>query len=162
MQAIRISLTLMLFAAVATAQRKGPPPEKLVATFSEIEAMTAKAKAERKPDQPEFALPIVTYDPYRVLLQYRAAIGPSAVHTKEAEVFVVVDGSATLVTGGKLVNEKRNGDSLTGTGIEGGSSRPIAKGDVVIVPENTPHWFSSINGTIILMSFHLPHSGGAH
>jgi mannose-6-phosphate isomerase-like protein (cupin superfamily) len=68
----------------------------------------------------------------------------------------VVDGSATLVTGGKLVNEKSNGDNLSGTAIEGGSPRQVAKGDFVIVPENTPHWFSTINGTITLMSFRLP------
>lgn len=160
MHTIRLSLALTLIALTATAQQKGPRPEKLVATFSEIEAMVAKAKAERRPDQAEFALPIVTYDPFRVLLQYRGgAIGPAAVHTKEAEIFVVVDGSATLVTGGQLVNGKRNGDSLTGTAIEGGSSRAIAKGDVIIVPENTPHWFSGVNGTIVLMAFHLPHSG---
>ena len=69
----------------------------------------------------------------------------------------MIDGSATLVTGGKLVNEKRsNGDNLSGTAIEGGSARAVAKGDFVIVPENTPHWFSTINGTITLMSFRLP------
>ena len=68
----------------------------------------------------------------------------------------MVDGSATLVTGGKLANEKANGDNLSGTGIEGGSPRQVAKGDFVIVPENTPHWFSTINGTITLMSFRLP------
>jgi len=58
------------------------------------------------------------------------------------------------MTGGKLVNEKRtNADNLSGTAIEGGSSRNVAKGDFIIVPEKTPHWFSAINGTITLMSF---------
>ena len=76
-------------------------------------------------------------------------------------MFVVVDGSATLVTGGKLVNEKRTGDNSSGTAIEGGSPRPVAKGDVVIVPENTPHWFSAIKGTIVLMSLHVPRSGAS-
>ena len=45
---------------------------------------------------------------------------------------------------------------MTGTGIEGGESRQIAKGDFIMVPENTPHWFSTINGTLVLMSLHLP------
>ncbi len=72
-------------------------------------------------------------------------------------MFYVIDGSATLVTGGKLAGEKRtNADNLTGTGIEGGNSQPISKGDFVIVPQNTPHWFSSINGTLVLMSLHVP------
>jgi quercetin dioxygenase-like cupin family protein len=64
------------------------------------------------------------------------------------------------MTGGKLANEKRtNAANLTGTGIEGGKSQAVAKGDFVIVPENTPHWFSAINGTIVLMSLHVPRAG---
>jgi mannose-6-phosphate isomerase-like protein (cupin superfamily) len=154
MQPIRIVLALTLLAAVAGAQ--SAPPDKIVATSSEIMAMVAKAKAERKADQPTFAQPLLALAPYGANLEYRAAIGPSAVHKKYAEFFYVVDGSATLVTGGKLVNEKSNGDNLSGTGIEGGSPRQVAKGDFVIVPEGTPHWFSTINGNITLMSFRLP------
>ncbi|HVV47265.1 MAG TPA: cupin domain-containing protein, partial [Bryobacteraceae bacterium] len=83
--------------------------------------------------------------------------GAASVHEKEAEYFYVIDGSATLVTGGKLVNEKRtNAENLTGTAIEGGMTRNIAKGDFIVVPENTPHWFSPINGTLVLMSMHVP------
>ena len=153
MQTLRISLALSLFAAIAVAQT---PPDKIVATNSEIMAMVAKAKADRKPNQPTFAQPLLALAPYGANLEYRAAVGPSAIHTKYAEFFYVIDGSATLMTGGKLVNEKHTGDNFSGTAIEGGSSRPVAKGDFVIVPPNTPHWFSAINGTITLMSFRLP------
>ncbi|MBV8730433.1 MAG: hypothetical protein JO336_11570 [Acidobacteriia bacterium] len=60
------------------------------------------------------------------------------------------------------MNESRtNAENLTGTAIEGGNARAVAKGDFIIVPENTPHWFSPINGTIILMSLHVPRSAGA-
>jgi len=69
----------------------------------------------------------------------------------------VIDGSATMVTGGKLANETRtNAENLSGTGIEGGESRAIAKGDFIVVPENTPHWITGINGTIVLMTLHVP------
>lgn len=153
MQPIRIIFALTLLGVVAGAQQ---PADKIVATSSEIATLVAKAKAERKPDQPTFAQPLLALAPYGANLEYRAAIGPSAVHKKYAEFFYVVDGSATLVTGGKLVNEKSNGDNLSGTGIEGGSPRQVAKGDFVIVPEGTPHWFSIINGNITLMSFRLP------
>jgi len=154
MRTLKFSLALSLLAATALAQT--PPPDKIVATNAEIMAMVAKAKKERKADQPTFAQPLLALAPYGANLEYRAAVGPSAVHKKYAEFFYVVDGSATLVTGGKLANEKANGDNLSGTGIEGGSPRQVAKGDFVIVPENTPHWFSTINGTITLMSFRLP------
>ena len=154
MRTLKISFALSLVAVIAGAQ--SAPPDKIVATNSEIMAMVAKAKADRKPDQPTFAQPLLALAPYGANLEYRAAIGPSAVHKKYAEFFYVVDGPATLMTGGKLVNEKSNGDNLSGTAIEGGSSRQVAKGDFVIVPEGTPHWFSAINGTITLMSFRLP------
>jgi len=96
--------------------------------------------------------------PYNVSLEYRASVGPAAVHDTEAELFYVVDGSATLVTGGTLTDSTRNGANLTGKGIQGGMSRKVAKGDFIIVPEGQPHWFSAIDGTVVLMSLHLPHA----
>jgi mannose-6-phosphate isomerase-like protein (cupin superfamily) len=69
----------------------------------------------------------------------------------------VIDGSATMVTGGKLVDEKRtNPANLSGTGIEGGTSQHVSKGDFMVVPENTAHWFSAIDGTLVLMTLHVP------
>ena len=156
MRAIGISLALTLFAAAAMAQQ----PARATKTYTsadEIKSLMAKAKSERKGDAPLVAEQILTLAPYNANLEYRGAVGPAAVHEKEAEMFYVIDGSATLMTGGKLVNEKRtNAENLTGTGIENGMSRNIGKGDFVIVPENTPHWFSSINGTLVLMSLHVP------
>ena len=100
--------------------------------------------------------------PYNANLEYRASVGPAAVHETEAELFYVIEGSATMMTGGKLVNETRtNAANLTGTAIEGGTSRAVAKGDFIIVPEKTPHWFSAINGTIVLMTLHVPRPVGA-
>ena len=97
-------------------------------------------------------------------LEYRVA-GVSqnaALHEREAELFYVVDGSGTIVTGGKLRDEKRtNAENLQGSGIESGMSRHVAKGDFVIVPENTPHWFSQIDGALVLMSLHLPRAVSA-
>ena len=154
MRGIGITAAFALAAAVALGQA---PDLKTFASSADVQAMIAKAKNERKKDQPVFAQPILKLAPYNVSLEYRAMVGPAAVHEKEAEMFYVIEGSGTLVTGGKLANEKRtNADNLTGTGIEGGDSRPVAKGDFIIVPESTPHWFSTIPGTLVLMSFHVP------
>ena len=46
------------------------------------------------------------------------------------------------------------------SGVEGGVTRNVAKGDFFIVPEGVPHWFSRINGTLVLMSLHVPHQMG--
>ncbi len=155
-----ITVTLALTALSATAQqpggRQGARPEKTFASAADVEALLAKAKSQRK-DQPLVSENILQLAPYSANLEYRASVGPAAVHEKEAEIFYVIEGSATMMTGGKLVDEKRtNAANLTGTAIEGGMSRKVAKGDYIIVPENTPHWFSAIDGTVVLMTLHVP------
>ena len=163
---MRTTITILaaaLIGSVAFAQQPDPGAVITFASSADVAALAAKAKKERKENQPVAGGRILQLAPYNVNLEYRAAIGPAAVHETEAEMFYVIEGSATLVTGGKLVNEKRtNAANLTGTAIEGGSARSVAKGDFVIVPENTPHWFSPINGTIVLMSFHAPRPVPAH
>jgi len=166
MRASLFCTILTLCSSTAIAQQpaaQSPPPPKLFAGSADVTAMIAKAKAERKPDQANYAQPIVRLAPYTANLEYRVGIvnAPASVHEREAEMFFVVDGSGTLVTGGTLREEKRtNAENLSGSGIDGGSSRRLAKGDWVIVPEKTPHWFTQIDGTLVLMSIHLPNAGG--
>src|SRR5436309_1442236 len=146
--------TLLVAQAAAQTAEQGL---KTMSTSADVAALIAKAKAERKSDQPTFTQRILQFAPYIANLEYRAAVGPAAVHEKEAEMFYVIEGSGTLMVGGKLVNEKRsNAENLGGTAIEGGSSHKVGKGDFFVVPEKTPHWFSAIDGTLVLMSLHLP------
>jgi mannose-6-phosphate isomerase-like protein (cupin superfamily) len=162
MRPIAISLLLTIVAGAAWAQQPAPPT-KTYSSAADVASLLAKAKSEHKDGQPTVVENILHLAPYNASLEYRTSVGPAAVHEHEAELFYVIDGSATLVTGGKLANEKRtNAENLTGTGIEGGNAQAVAKGDVVIVPENTPHWFSAINGSIVLMSLHVPRSGASN
>ena len=159
MRVMLASLALMMAAGAAWSQSAAIPTN-TYSSAADVAALMAKAKAEHKDGQPIVIEHILQLAPYGANLEYRTAVGPAAVHEKEAELFYVIDGSATLMTGGKLTAEKRtNAENLTGTGIEGGKSQAVAKGDFVIVPENTPHWFSAIHGTIVLMSLHVPRSG---
>lgn len=156
--AIYFALTFITMAAAHPLAAQTPAPAmKTFASAADIQALAAKAKSEHKPGVPTVPENILALAPYNVNLEYRTAVGPSAVHKHEAELFYVLEGTGTIVTGGKLVNEMPvDAENLTGTGIEGGTSRAVAKGDFIIVPENTPHWYSKINGTLILMSFHVP------
>ena len=159
MRAIVVSLAFAIAAGAAWAQQP-PPPTKTYSSAADVVALIAKAKADQKDGQPMVAESILRLAPYSANLEYRTAVAPAAVHEKEAEVFYVIDGSATVVIGGKLVNEKRtNAENLNGTGIEGGKSQAVAKGDFWIVPENTPHWFSALDGTLVLMTLHVPRTG---
>ena len=148
-------VTILATAAMALAQQ----PDKTFTSAADVEAMIAKAKKERKPDQANFIQNLLRLPPYAVNLEYRVqgVDSPATVHEKDAEVIFVVDGACTFVTGGKLVNEKRtNPTNLSGTGIDGGSPRRIAKGDYVFVPENTPHAFTKTEGSLVIMSVHVP------
>jgi hypothetical protein len=61
----------------------------------------------------------------------------------------VLDGSATFVVGGTVVDGKATApDEIRGRAIHDGYSRHIAKGDVIIVPSGTPHWFKDVPGPI--------------
>ena len=161
MRRIIVSIAFTLVAAIALAKQPAPQsaekPAKNFTSSAEVTALVAKAKSERKEGQSTVVEPMLELGSYDGHLEYRPSVGNAAVHEKEAEVFYVIDGSATLMTGGKLVNETRtNSTNLSGSAIEGGTSRTVAKGDFILVPENTPHWFSSIDGVLVLFSMHVP------
>jgi mannose-6-phosphate isomerase-like protein (cupin superfamily) len=159
MRLIGIVMAAALITA-AWAQQPAAQTMKTFASSADVQALIANAKKIRQPDQPMVSQPIVQLAPYRANLEYRPVVGPASIHEKEAELFYVIEGAGTLVTGGKLANEKRtNADNLTGTAIEGGTPQAVAKGDFFIVPENTAHWFSEIRSTIVVMSLHVPRSG---
>jgi mannose-6-phosphate isomerase-like protein (cupin superfamily) len=154
-----LALIFAFIPAVAPAQTPAPP-DRPFASAAEVAALIENAKRERKPDQPNFVQPIVSSTPFRANLEHRVAgvNAPASVHERDAELFYVVEGAGTIVTGGTRRDERRtNPENKTGSGIEGGVRRRIAKGDYVMVPENTAHWFGDIeSGALVLMSIHLP------
>lgn len=158
MRAIAICFGITLLTAALVAQRGGPQGNVTYKSAADIAAMITKAKAQNDTKAaPTIVQGLLSLAPYKANLEYRASVGPASVHEHEAELFYVIDGSGTLTTGGKLTGETRtNAENLSGTGIEGGHDQTMSKGDVAIVPENTPHWFSKINSTLVLMSMHVP------
>ena len=156
---MRILAGLVLTGALMAQQaaQQAPPAPKMFSSAADVQALIAEAKGERKEGQPQVTKRILGLAPYNANLEYRASVGPASVHETEAELFYVIEGSATMVTGGKLVKETRtNPANLTGTGIEGGTPRAVAKGDFIAVPEGTAHWFSAIDQTLVLMTLHVP------
>jgi len=84
-------------------------------------------------------------DPGLRVLAQRRGTGEAEVHQKTNHVFIIVDGEATFVTGGSLVNAKQTApDQLRGSSIQGGETRHLTKGDVITIPAKTPHWFKEI------------------
>ena len=161
---MRAQLLTSLFAALvlatsASAQQPVAPPTRTFMNNKEIMGLIDKAKADRKGDAPLVAEPILSLAPYRAQLEYRPGISPAAVHEKDAELMVVIEGTGDIVTGGKLVNEKRtNANNLSGSSIADGNSQAVVKGDMLIVPANTPHQVIPTGGApIVLMTMHVPY-----
>ena len=130
----------------------------------DISAMIAKAKSERKPDQGNFVQRLWAAPPYHASLEYRVhgIDTPPNVHEQDKEIIYVVQGSAKLTMGGHLRNEHRtNAANRQGSAVDGGTSRLISKGAWILVPENTPHSFTEIPDTFVIISLHVPKDGAA-
>ncbi len=80
------------------------------------------------------------YQSHSIRLSVRTASGAAEVHAHFDDIFVVTGGSATLTTGGKVVDPQTAADGETkGSRIQDGTSRKIAKNDIVHIPAGTPH-----------------------
>jgi len=89
--------------------------------------------------------PLVTAPDLLVQGSHRDKAGQVEVHEKETDVIHVIDGEATFVTGGTMVGGKstKKGQWM-GTDITGGQTHHLTKGDVIVVPAGTPHWFKEV------------------
>ena len=155
-------ITFVCAAGVVSAQQR---VAKDFSSAADVQAMIEKAKNERKPDQPNFIQPILQGAPYNVNLEYRPQgidTNPN-IHDVEAEMVYVVDGAGVLTIGGKLKDERRTNDkNRTGSKLEGGTPRRIAKGDYILIPENTAHSCTQVEGRLVILSVYVPRGGPAN
>jgi mannose-6-phosphate isomerase-like protein (cupin superfamily) len=152
------ALLILVGSGVASAQTAPAPTDRTKATvFSSAELAAALAKLPT--DRPSSSVRVFSLAPYNVNVERRLARPQGAsLHEAQAELFYVVDGSATLLTGGTLVSPTRNGTNLSGTGIEGGVRQAFGKGDFLLVPSGVPHQFVDIQSPVQLMSIYLPNT----
>lgn len=160
MRALFLSITALAMLAPSSAFAQQAAPKSATAFMSDkdIMALIEKAKADRKGDAPVVAEPILLIAPYKAQLEYRPAKAPAALHEKDAELMVVLQGAGNILTDGKMVGEKRvNSANLSGSDIENGVSHNVVKGDMILIPANTPHQVIPAGGQpIVLMTMHVP------
>jgi mannose-6-phosphate isomerase-like protein (cupin superfamily) len=85
----------------------------------------------------------------RIMVLRRNTPGRAEVHETETDIFYVVEGAATIVTGGRMVDSEVTAPGqIRGSRIEGGIVRQLRKGDFVAIPAGTPHWFSEVPESI--------------
>ena len=90
-------------------------------------------------------VPLLENAAFKVHASRRDAAGLAEVHTQDSDIAYVQEGTATLVTGGALVNPRTvEQNELRGDAIAGGEARELARGDVVVIPKGVPHWFKRV------------------
>ena len=92
---------------------------------------------------------VVSQSDLIVMGGHRVGPGEVEVHEKQTDVLYIFDGEATVVTGGTMIGGKQTAaGQLRGTAIQGGETRNVTKGDVMVIPAGTPHWFTQVSPEI--------------
>jgi len=87
---------------------------------------------------------------YMVHSSRREGPGMVEVHTKDTDILYVLKGSATIITGGTMVDGKPiAADEIRGRVINGGETRKLVPGDAMIIPNGVPHWFKEVQAPFL-------------
>jgi quercetin dioxygenase-like cupin family protein len=133
-------LTSALVFALLTTFARGQSPTASVTFVESNKVAAAFAKG----------IPFLENSQFKVLAGRREAPGIPEIHTKDTDIIHVLEGSATFVTGGKATEPRTIApDEIRGKEIQGGESRRVTKGDVIVVPNGVPHWFKQVDGPLL-------------
>lgn len=127
-------LSLLLFTAALAADS---PPVRYLAADDVARAFT---KGE----------PLVETATYKIHASRREKPGLAEVHATDTDIVHVLEGTATVITGGAMVDGKTiAANEFRGASISGGESRRLAKGDVIVIPNGVPHQFVEVDGPFL-------------
>jgi len=142
MGAVGLSMTALV--ALVLAPRPAPAAENGIPGPTYVDSQRVLDNFDKKN-----ANPLIPGDAYNVQTNKRTANGNIEIHEKETDIFYIMDGSATIIVGGTAVEPKQTRPGqMTAKDIQGGQAYDLKKGDVLVIPAGTPHWFKQVNGSI--------------
>ena len=145
------------FASSVFAQQPAPTDRTNATHYRAADLQAALAKLPS--DRPSGAVRVFTLDPYSVGVEQRQPRAQGAAsHADRAELFYVIDGSGTMLTGGTIPDGKVSGVNTQGSSISGGTRIEFAKGDFIMVPSGVPHQFVDLKAPVQVMSMYLPNT----
>ena len=153
------AVSLIAFGNVASGQTPSPAPtDRTKAThFSAADLQAALAKLPT--DRPNAVARVFTLDPYNIGVEQRQPVAQgAAAHADRAELFYVIKGSGTMLTGGTITDGKQSGVNTQGTTITGGTRITFNPGDFIMVPSGVPHQFVDLKAAVQVMSMYLPNA----
>jgi mannose-6-phosphate isomerase-like protein (cupin superfamily) len=137
-QTSRVILALVLAAGAVTFAQSQTPSAVQHLPGDKVQAAFAKGGT------------LIETDAYKVMASRRDADGQAEVHSRDTDIFYILEGTATLVTGGSVVNAKKTAaDEERGDSITGGQEQAVAKGDVVTIQRGVPHLFKNVKAPFL-------------
>ena len=151
---VRIALLPLMLAATPLAAAPVDPTS--FAAAPDVQAQVAAMERAMKPGQGFAWQPLVRQGETVAGLEIWKKPGKPAVHPTDAEYTIVIAGAGTLVSGGTLADATVTTPDLTeGSRIDGGRSRALAPGDVILIPAGTPHWFGITGDRLVLLGIKI-------
>ncbi len=148
---MRVKTLLSVFLVIASADLAAQSPVAPAQYMSGSELATAIAQSAD--DRPGMAVGrFVNTDYYRINMIHRTEAAGAIVHEVGTELHYITDGAGTLVTGGVIVRPADGGSAT----IAGGRAQRVVAGDVVLIPEGTPHWYSAVEGSVTYLEVRFP------
>ncbi len=142
-----LTTVLLLGASLLGAQAQQPAAKKAAqkAPADSVAYFTA-AQLEQAASKP--GTRIVDRKDYALLFANLKAPGQVEWHENETDIYYIVEGKGTLITGGTIEGGKTTAPGqVRGTSIRGGQTQRLSQGDSVVIPKGTPHWVSAVEGT---------------
>lgn len=130
-------MKFLLIALAASIGAWAAPADVDVYSADQLQEISRQLAAGHTPFKAET---LKKYGTDYTMVAFREATGSAEVHEKEADFFFVVDGTAAIMTGGKLVNaHTEKPGEIRGTSIQGGERHQLSKGAVIHIPAGVPH-----------------------
>jgi len=150
--------TAALLTALACTAQTAPPIPATDVTAKDIKAFIDALPKNAVSDNPIRIVDVGGYHVgvYGVLRPKSVKQEANAHYTKVTEIYYILSGNATLVTGGTLPDPhplRGNTANMQSDRIEGGVTRTVGPGDVIIIPGRTPHWFSAQDADLRYLIF---------
>jgi len=140
-----------------------PADPRMFISSQEIQQRIAQADAAVASGKMYSGEPLVLQGPYRATMEWRNTAQKSInVHQTDAEIFVILQGSGAMTLGGTLVDPRPahtfawEGPTLTSEKVKDAKVYKVTQGDIIMIPPNTPHTVSAVDGKLVLWSMHLP------
>lgn len=157
---------LSILALVLTLSAEQAPSPAVHISKEDYEAVLVEQIAKKVVDQPIKSADVLGGQASVAMLHRTRAEASSLIHDTVTETYYIVSGSGTMVTGGTLVDAKPIDLTRLNVGMgqmggrQGGESRQVKPGDIIMIPAGTPHGFSELDGPISYLVYRFNPKGG--